>query len=94
LAASNNNGGISWKSFFNLIAYTSLVLIAIALIIIKLLKASDVTNALQKIAEILAYMTVAFYAFFYANRKRGNKRIVYLLIWVVAVALIVIHYLA
>jgi len=85
--------GISWKRFFNLVAFVAVVLVGIALMLSALKIGSNIQTAFGLIAEILAYLVVAFYSFFYAwsrTRKRWTGQLLHLIIWTVAVVLIIV----
>ena len=80
-----------WKNFFNLIAFVALAMIGVALAFAYIFKANGVSGPLLKIAEILAYIVVAFYAFFYVwGRRRGISLLVHIIVWAAAVTLIVV----
>ena len=63
------------KQFVNLMAYISIALIAIALIVGKILGAlgvsATVIGAMNLIANIIAYTITAVYAFLYAKSKKS-----------------------
>jgi hypothetical protein len=84
----------NWHSFINFIAFASLAFIGIVLILTKLGLGGDVNNALNLIAMILAYVTVAFCAFIFAYQRwaKSKNNIWYMIVWVVAVTLIVLAY--
>ena len=60
---ANNNSN---RSLINLVAFVALIFIGIALIISRIGFSGDFPAALQTIASVLAYVTVAFCAFIYA----------------------------
>jgi len=83
----------SWKKFFNLVAFIAVILIGIALMLSALKIGSDIQRAFGMIAEILAYLVVAFYSFFYAwsrSRKKWTGQLLHMIIWAVAVILIIV----
>ena len=83
-----------WDAFISFLAFVAVILIGIALIIAAVLpsSANNVSNAFITIASIFAYITVAFYSFFFVIR-RPRHRIWYIIAWTVAVTLIVLHFI-
>lgn len=83
-----------WKKFFNLLAFIALTMIGLALLIAYIFKSSSsISGPLRQIAEILSYLVVAFYAFFFAlgTTRRSNKTLITLMsIWIVSVVLIIV----
>ena len=89
MAVQKSSGGINWRWLLSLIAFCAVVLIAAAIIIVKLVP--SIAGAFNTIAEILGYIVVAFTSFYFAwTAHRGKKRIIFTIIWAVAVALIII----
>ena len=75
----------------NFMAFCSVVLIGIALLLAWIFSGNgQVANAFTLIANILAYIVVAYYSFSYASRKWQRKQIWFLIAWVASVVLIVI----
>ena len=81
-----------WTRIVNLVAFVAVVLIGIFLILHSLDILRDIGDAFMTIANILAYFTVAVCSFFYAYSKWGKKQQWYMIVWVIAVVLIVLHY--
>lgn len=76
------------NKFVNFLAYISVALIAVALILSKLLGwliSPQVLNILNLIAQIIAYTITAVYAFFYAKSKRNIGWMVAYIIFVIAI---------
>ena len=77
------------KQFVNFMAYLSIALIAIALILGKILGAlgvsATVVSAMDLIAKIIAYTITAVYAFMYAKSKRHIGWMIAYIIFVVAI---------
>jgi len=71
------------------LAYIAIIFIGIALLISAILNEGQFTRALELLANILAYIVVAFCAFFYAFRSRRNQ-VWYIVAYFVAITLIVI----
>ena len=80
----------SKTSILNVLSYCSVVFVGIALLLSWLLSVFDVTasvvNALNVLAQVMAYIVVACHSFGYA-RARGTW---WLVAWAVAVVLIVV----
>jgi len=82
------------KQFVNLLAYLSIALIAVALILGKVLGAlgvsASVVVAMDLIAKIIAYTITAVYAFFYAKSKRHIGWMIAYIIFVVAIIVFIV----
>ena len=80
----------SKSGLLSFLSYLSVVGVGIALLLSWVLQmvglAAQVVNALNILAEVLAYIVVACYSFGYARRRGGW----WLAFWVVAVVLIVV----
>ena len=87
-SSTKSNGGINWKWIFSLIAWCAVVAIALSILISYVFK--DLAAAFDTIAAFLAYFVVAFYSFYFAWHHAGKKRLIYTVIWAVAVTLIII----
>ena len=80
------------SGLMNMLAFVAIIFIGIALILaIVFSDAGQLGSALSFIAQILSYIVVAFYAFWYAARKWDRKQIWFMIAWAVAVVLIVIY---
>jgi len=79
--------------FMNFLAYVAIIFVGIALIISLIFNWADgsaeVARAFEIIANLLAYIAVGFYSYFYARSKRN---IWFLIAWVVAVVLIIVFF--
>lgn len=77
------------KQFVNLMAYISIALIAIALIVGKILGAlgvsATVIGAMNLIANIIAYTITAVYAFLYAKSKKSIGWMIAYIVFVIAI---------
>ena len=80
-----------WRGFMNFLAFIAIIFIGAALLISALLNEGDFSRALNVIANVLAYIVVAFYSFWYAARKWERKQIWFMIAWTVAVVLIVVY---
>ena len=86
---------VEWGRLFNLVAFISLTLVGTALLLGEVLS-GDISNAFYTIAEVLAYIVVAFYALMWAIERRNTRSrsntsfIIHLVIWGIAVTLIVV----
>ena len=81
----------SWYSIINFIAFIAVIFIGIVLCLSLIgFQNTSITGALRTIANVLAYIVVAFCSFFYAIRKRN---IWFIICWTVAVVLIVVFYI-
>jgi hypothetical protein len=77
----------SQNKFLKAMAYWAVVLIGIALLFADLFKGGgQVGYALRTIANVLAYVVVGCYSFFYAR----NKNIWWIIAWAVAIVLIIL----
>ena len=87
---SNHGGIMKGKQIVNFMAYISVALIAIVLILGKLLGwliNPNVLNLLNVIAQIIAYIITAVYAFSFAKSK---KNIAWMIAYVIFVILIIV----
>jgi len=76
------------SSFLNMLAFIAFVFVGLALAIALAFGPGDVSRALRTIAEILAYITIAFYSFRWAFSNRSRHRIIYIIVWTIAAVLI------
>lgn len=84
----------SWHWWVNAIAFVSLVIIGIVLLLSEVGLGGKIASALKDIANALAYVVVAACSFIYATGKLNRKNgIIYMIVWVVAVVLITIAYI-
>ncbi|MCM1404395.1 MAG: hypothetical protein NC133_02760 [Prevotella sp.] len=78
------------RSFLNLLSYLAIVFVGIALLLQAIFNmvglSAQIVNALNILAQVMAYIVVAFYSFGYA-RARGTW---WLVVWAIAVVLIVV----
>ena len=82
---ASKNGGSGMRSLTNLISFVAIVLIAVSLLLVKI--APAVASACTLIANIIAYLFVAIYSFAFVRSRRS---FIYTVIWIVAVAAIVV----
>jgi hypothetical protein len=80
--ASND---FEWRKVFNISAFVAVICIALALILRKVGLSGSVINALELIANAIAYLITAISAFFYV---RSRKAIWVWIVYFVAVILI------
>ena len=84
------------KSFWNRIlymaAYFAAVFIGIALLLSWIADGNALSNALFTIANVMAYLIVCFLGFYFAV-SRPRNRLVWIIIWAVAVTLIIVFYI-
>jgi len=78
------------KQFVNLMAYISIALIAVVLILQKIFGVwfdsdSAVLVAMDLIAKVIAYAITAVYAFFYAKSKRNIGWMIAYIVFVIAI---------
>lgn len=76
------------KSFVSLMSYISIALIAVSLILGKLLGwlvNPSIVNVMNLIAQIIAYVITAVYAFAFAKSKRSMGWMVAYIIFVIAI---------
>jgi len=89
--SSTNSSTRTWQWWVNVIAFISLVIIGVALLLGELFGSGDIQSFLWTLANALAYIVVASCAFIYASSKLKRKNgIWYMLIWVGAVILVII----
>lgn len=79
-----------FRSFANVIAYIAVILVGAALLVQALLGDGMVAYVFKTIADVLAYVMLAISSFSYAKSRRS---VVYIIIWIVAVALIAVSYI-
>lgn len=83
---AKNTGGMSWRGFFNLLAFISVVCIGLAFTIGKI-GGGNLASSLRQVSDILAYCIVAISSFFFAYNRRHWA---YFVVWAVCVALIIV----
>lgn len=82
------NGGSNFKNFLNMIAFVGVVAVAIALLFGLIFSGNnELAGALTLIAECIAYLVTAIYAFYFVYSKRNP---VLTIIYVIAVVAIVV----
>lgn len=81
--ADNGN----FKKFLNLVAFIGIVAVAVALLIGLIFGESEVASAFKLVAQCIAYLVTAIYAFFYIKQERNT---VLTIVYVVAVIAIVV----
>ena len=86
------------KTFMNnlmhLVAFFAVAFVGIALLLAWIFSDNNtLSGALIAIANVLAYIVVSFYAFFFAAKKWNRKQYAWLIIWAVSVTLIVIFFI-
>ncbi|MBQ2863885.1 MAG: hypothetical protein IJE91_00285 [Clostridia bacterium] len=79
-----------FRSFANVLAYIAVILVGAALLVQALLGDGMVAYVFKTIADVLAYVMLAISSFSYAKSRRS---VVYIIIWIVAVALIAVSYI-
>ena len=81
-----------WARLMNLGAFVALTLIGVSLLLSWAFTSSQLTNAFMYIAQVLAYVIVAFYALVFAIERRRSQAsfITCLVLWTISVVLIVI----
>lgn len=82
-----SKGNIDFKKFLNLLAYIAIVAIAVALLFGLIFKNSEIASALTLVAECIAYLVTAIYAFYYVAKQRNT---VVTIVYVIAVVAIVV----
>ena len=84
--------GFKWRNVFNFVAFVAVVLIGVALLLAGVGLDGKLADAFRIVAEIMAYVVVIFYSFFYAwSRSRRNySQVIHLCIWAAAFILILI----
>lgn len=76
------------KQFVNFLAYISIALIAVALLVGKILGwliSPNIINILNLVAQIIAYTITAVYAFMFAKSKRWIGWMVAYIIFVIVI---------
>ena len=83
------------SGFMNFVAFIAIIFIGVALFIswLPFVNDTSVASALQVIANVLAYITVAFYAFIYAQRKWERKQIWFMIALIASLVLIVLSFI-
>ena len=91
---ATNSSSRSWQWWVNAIAFVSVVIIGLVLLLAEIGLGGKIGGTLREIATALAYVVVAACSFVYATGKMRRKNgIWYMIIWIVAVVLIVIAYI-
>jgi len=84
----------SWHWWVNAIAFVSLVIIGIALLLSEVGLGTKLSSFLKEVAIAIAFVVVAACSFIYASGKMRRKNgLVYMIVWVIAVVLITIAYI-
>lgn len=80
------------KRIFNFISFIALTLVGVALLLAYFIKTNTISNALQTIAQVLAYVVVMYYAFVYAwsRSSKNSRRLVHMIIWAISAVLVVL----
>jgi len=81
------------KQFVNFLAYISIALIAIALLVGKVLGwliSPNVVGVMNLVAQIIAYTITAVYAFMYAKSKRSIGWMVAYIIFVIVIIIFMV----
>lgn len=77
--------------FLNILAYISIVLVAVALVLAKVLgwakAGQDIASAMRLVANVIAYLITAIAAFYYV---RSKKNIWFTIVYIVALVLIIV----
>lgn len=84
--ASNGN----FKRFLNMIAFIGVIAVAVALLISLIFGGNEVSAAFNKVAQIIAYLVTAFYAFYYVQAQRNTIITIVYIIAVVAIIVLLI----
>ena len=89
------NSKKTWHWWINALAFVAVVLIGICLFLSDVLKVGggDLTTLMYKAANALAYIVAAACSFVFVAGMRGKKRLIYVIIWAVAIVLIAIAYI-
>ena len=89
--SSTSSSSRSWQWWVNAVAFVSLVIIGIVLLLSQLGLSGDIPDILRTIANALAYVVVAACSFVYVSGKMRRKGgFWYMIIWAVGVILITI----
>ena len=82
------------KGFVNFMAYIAIAFIAVALILGKILGvfglSSTVINALNLIAQVIAYTITAVFAFYYAKSRNHIAWMICYVLFVIAIIIFVV----
>lgn len=81
--ASNGN----FKRFLNMIAFIGIIAVAVALLFSLIFGGNEVSAALNLIAQCIAYLVTAIYAFYFIQNKRNT---VYTIVYIVSVVAIIV----
>lgn len=77
--------------FLNVLAYVSIVLVAVALVVSKILgwaeAGQSIASAMRLVANILAYLITAIAAYYYV---RSKKNVWFTIIYIVSLVLIIV----
>lgn len=84
------------KQFVNFLAYIAIAFVAVALLLAKIFAAFDLSsgliNALNIIAQVIAYAITAVFAFFYAKSRRHiGWMIAYIVFVIVIIVFLVLN---
>ena len=82
------NGSSNFKKFLNMIAFVGVIVVALALLFRLIFSGNnEIAAALSLVAECIAYLVTAIYAFYFVYSKRNP---IITIVYIVAVIAIIV----
>ncbi len=86
----SGQGGKDWRVIINALAFVSVMLIGIALILVKIFGGGQVSTVIANVANALAYIITAISGFFFVKNK---KQVWIWVAYLVGVVMIIIGFI-
>ena len=85
------NNSVGFKKFLNLLAFIAIIAVAVALLMGMIFTTNtSVVSALKLVAECIAYLVTAIYAFYYIYSMRNTAVTI---VYFVAVIIIIVSFI-
>ena len=85
------NGGSNFKNFLNMVAFVGVIAVAFALLFGVIFSGNnELSSALSLVAQCIAYLVTAIYAFYFVYSKRNAVLTIVYVIAVVAIVVLLI----
>lgn len=85
------NGGSNFKNFLNMVAFVGVIAVACALLFGVIFSGNnELSSALSLVAQCIAYLVTAIYAFYFVYSKRNAVLTIVYIIAVVAIVVLLI----
>ena len=85
------NGGSNFKNFLNMVAFVGVIAVAFALLFGVIFSGNnELSSALSLVAQCIAYLVTAIYAFYFVYSKRNAVLTIVYVIAVIAIVVLLI----